>query len=278
MHRILVPVDFSEHAEYALEVAAIIARRHNAEIMVLHMLGLTEAYLTKDELQEAAEAHYYMKLAKKKFDSFLDKPYLKGIKLKEMVQNYKIFSEINQVADEYKADLIVMGSHGSSGLSEIFVGSNTEKVVRSSAIPVMVIKVRRPEFELKKAVIATDFDASGIRAYQKLRTVLELWDIDIYLVYVNLPNEKFRSSGEIRRVTQNFVSQAHGNQLPDRTFIRYVSDYSIEHGIYDLADEIGADIICLATHGHSGLAHFFKGSLGEDLANHSNLPVMTCKI
>ena len=146
MKRILVPVDFSDHAGYALEVAAKLASKHNAEILILHMLGLSEAYLTKDESQEAAEAHYYMKLAKVRFDEFLNKPYLKEVKHSEMVQNYKIFSEVNQVAEEHKADLIVMGSHGRSGLGELFVGSNTEKVVRTSTIPVLVVKIRRPDF------------------------------------------------------------------------------------------------------------------------------------
>ena len=136
MQKILVPVDFSEHSEYALEVAAAMAKQSGSEILLLHMMGLSEAVLTKDSSQEAAEAHYDMKLTSKRFGEFLDKDYLQGIKVQEMVQNYKIFSEINEVALEAKADLIVMGSHGTSGLSSIFVGSNTEKVVRTSQVPV----------------------------------------------------------------------------------------------------------------------------------------------
>ena len=137
MNRILVPVDFSEHADYALEVAAILGKTYHAEILILHMLGLSEAYLTKDESQEAAEAHYFMKLAKTKFNSFLDKPYLKGVKHREMVQNYKIFSEVNHVAEEHKADLIVMGSHGRSGLVHIFKGRICEYLENHSKIPVL---------------------------------------------------------------------------------------------------------------------------------------------
>src|SRR5690606_33982274 len=122
------------------EVAATLAKRYNAEILVLHMLGLSEAVITKDSSQEFFEAKYYMKLAKKRFDMFLDKPWLKGIRITQTVQNYKIFGEINNVAKERDIDLIVMGSHGTSGLSDIFVGSNTEKVVRTSEVPVLVIK------------------------------------------------------------------------------------------------------------------------------------------
>ena len=105
MGKILVPVDFSDHSAYALEVAASLARHSGAEIVLLHMMGLSEAILTKDSAQEAAEAHYYMKLTHKRFQEFRDKPYLEGLKVHEMVQNYKIFSEVNEVAMDVKASL-----------------------------------------------------------------------------------------------------------------------------------------------------------------------------
>ena len=278
MKRILVPVDFSEHADYALEVAANLALRHGAEILILHMLGLSEAYLTKDESQEAAEAHYYMKLAKTRFDKFLHKPYLKGVRHREMVQNYKIFSEINHVAAEHKVDLIVMGSHGRSGLGELFVGSNTEKVVRTSTIPVLVVKIRRPNFNPKTVVIATDFSTESVDAYKNLRNLIDLWDPEVILVHVNLPNEKFQSSQERKESAQDFINAAHGGKMAPNTTIEYVSDYTIENGIYHKALEREADLIGLTTHGRSGMMHFFKGSIGADLANHANFPVLTCKI
>ena len=278
MKRILVPVDFSEHADYALEVAATLAVEHDAEILILHMLGLSEAYLTKDESQEAAEAHYYMKLAKTRFDRFLNKPYLKGVKHREMVQNYKIFSEINLVAAEHKADLIVMGSHGKSGLGELFVGSNTEKVVRTSSIPVLVVKVRRPNFRPKKVIIATDFSSESVGAYKTLRNLIDLWEPEVILVHVNLPNEKYRSTQEQNESAIHFINAAHGGNMPPGTVLEFVSDYSIEKGIYHMAIDQDADLISLTTHGRSGLAHFFKGSIGEDLANHAQFPVLTCKI
>lgn len=278
MNSILVPVDFSEHAEHALEVAANFARKTDAQILVLHMLGLSESYLTKDERQEMAEAHYYMKLAKKRFDNFLNKPYLKGLKILQMVQNYKIFSEINHVAKENNVDLIVMGSHGSGGINELFVGSNTEKVVRTSSIPVLVVKVRRPDFNPAKVIFATDFKLESVRAYKEIRKILMQWDSEIHLVHVNLPNEMFRSSSEKQKAARLFLEAAHGENIPADLQIHYISDYSIETGIYYLAEKIQADLIALTTHGRSGLMHFFKGSVGEDMANHAKIPVLTCKI
>jgi nucleotide-binding universal stress UspA family protein len=60
--------------------------------------------------------------------------------------------------------------------------------------------------------------------------------------------------------------------------IAYVADYTIEHGLYAYAQEVRADLIGLTTHGRSGLAHFFRGSIGGDIVNHAPLPVITFTI
>ena len=149
MKKIIVPIDFSEYSENALETASVLARKYNAEIFALHMLELSNAVLTSTSEKHDVEAVFYLKLAEKKFKKFLEKDYLNGIKVTPVVKHFKVFSEVNEVAKEHGADLIVMGSQGVSGLKEVLVGSNTEKVVRHSDIPVLVVK-HNP--------ILTDFD------------------------------------------------------------------------------------------------------------------------
>jgi len=278
MKKILVPVDFSEYSEYALKVASEIAKKQDAEIIVLHMLGLSEAILTKDEAQEAAEAIYYLKLAEKRFTTFLDKEYLKGIKVTETVQNYKIFSEINEVATENEVDLIVMGSHGSSGLSEVFVGSNTEKVVRTSDIPVLVIKNQIDKFDMKEVVFACDFKTDNIHAYHSAIQLFDLFNATLHLVYVNLPGDRFRNSNQIDERVKEFLFKADSGSLENFDKVVVQNDYSVESGIFNYCQKINADIIAVPTHGRRGLSHFFNGSIGEDIANHANKPVITFKI
>lgn len=278
MKKILVPVDFSEHSEYALEVAATLARKQDAEIVVLHMLGLSEAVFTKDDSQEFLEAQFYMKLSKKRFNEFLDKSYLKGIRVTETVQNYKIFSEINEVAKEQNIDLIVMGSHGTDGLNQIFVGSNTEKVVRTSEIPVLVIKEQIPNLDIKKVVFGFDFQIENMKAYHKAINFLSTLKVEIHIVHVNRPGLNFISTKEIQEEINRFLRVAHHNNLPVNIETHTISDYYVETGIYNFAKKMDADLIAVATHGRSGLAHFFKGSIGEDIANHAQMPVITFKI
>ncbi|WP_299898377.1 universal stress protein [uncultured Aquimarina sp.] len=279
MKKILVPVDFSEYSEYALEAAAIIAKKLNSEIIVLHMLGLSEAILTKDESQEVAEAMYYMKLAEKRFSTFLDKPYLEGIKVSETVQNYKIFSEVNKVAKEYDADLIVMGSHGTSGMSEdIFVGSNTEKVVRTSDVPVLVIKQAVTDFKIQEVVFACDFKIENIRPYVNAINLFEAFGAKIHLLYINLPGDSFRSSDQIEERVKEFLFKAATGSIERFKDVVFYNDYTVENGIYKYSNQVDADVIAIPTHGRKGLSHFFNGSIGEDIANHANRPVITFRI
>lgn len=278
MKKILVPVDFSAYSEYALEVAAKIAKKHNAEIIALHMMGLSDAVVTREESKEVFEAMYYMKLAEKRFADFLDKDFLKGINITETVHNYKIFSELNDVALEFNADLIVMGSHGSSGLKEVFVGSNTEKVVRTSQIPVLVIKHRQENFNPELGIFACDFSETSIGPYKRAQKLFNSLEINMKLLYVNLAGD-FRSTREIEKRILNFLKSA-GEPNPLQTLNEVVqySDYSVEAGIFGYSQVSNADIIALSTHGRQGLAHFFAGSIGEDVVNHSDIPVITFKI
>ena len=71
--------------------------------------------------------------------------------------------------------------------------------------------------------------------------------------------------------------KADGN-LDNMKNVHYQADYSVERGIINFSNKVGADIIAIPTHVRKGIAHFFTGSVGEDFANHSALPVITFKI
>jgi nucleotide-binding universal stress UspA family protein len=278
MKTILVPIDFSDYSEYALEVAAKIAKRHDSSIVALHMMGLSQAVLTKDDSQEVFEAMYYMKLADKRFQDFLDRDYLEGIEVQTTVQNYKLFHEIDSVAQEFNADLIVMGSHGSSGLREVFVGSNTEKVVRNSEIPVLVIKNRMGDEPMNKVVFANDFDKNNVTSFLKARNLFNALDVEMQMVYINTPGDGFRSTQEMEEKVVDFFIEANVNGEYSVNDVKYYSAYSIEEGIFTYSNKVNADLIAIPTHGRKGLAHFFSGSISEDLVNHSDLPVITFKM
>ncbi len=276
MKKILVPVDFSECSEQAIKVAANLAKQYNAEIIALHMMGITDAVLTHTQTEQMLEGVYYVKLAQKRFKEFLDKDYLKGLSITDEVYNYKDFSEINTVAQENEADLIIMGSHGSSGLSEVFVGSNTEKVVRNSDIPVLVVKKEAEKISFENAVFASDFTLENTTSFKKAMKLFNSLDSKVTLLYVNLPGQNYRSTKEMESRVKDFLFNAGAlERLED---VVYYNDYTVEDGIFNYSNANNIDFIALPTHGRRGLAHFFSGSISEDLVNHSKIPVITFKI
>lgn len=277
MKKIIVPIDFSEHSEYALKAAAKLATKNHAEIYALHMLELSDAILTSTPESVHPEALFFLKMAEKKFNTFLDKAYLKDVKVIPVVKHLKVFSEVNDVAKKHEADLIVMGSHGASGVKELLVGSNTERVVRNANIPVLVVKNDLNKVDFENVVFACDFSEESISAYLKASKLFKKIGAKMHFVYVNLPNDRFKNSLEIERLVVNFFTKADKN-LDRMKDVHYVSDYTVEDGILNFSMKLGADLIAVATHGRKGLSHFFQGSVGEDVANHSTLPVITFKI
>lgn len=277
MKKIIVPIDFSEYSERALQTASFIAKSFNAEVLPVHMLELSNAVFSVSGSVLNEQAVFYYKLAEKRFNEFLDKDYLQGVTLKPIIKHFKIFSELNVLAKEEGADLIVMGSHGTSGVKEFFVGSNTEKVVRSAEVPVLVVKNKPVTTPFLSAVFACDFSNEDIVPYQKAKELLSKFNCKVDLLHVNTPNAKFRSTKEMQERVANFLTKAEGNTDMINE-VHYVADYTIEDGILEYANVYGKDLIIMATHGRRGLQHFIEGSISEDVANHATLPVLTFKI
>lgn len=273
MKKIIVPIDFSEYSEFALETAAILAKQNNAELLVLHMLEIDSGRVSNSSNELNEQMVFFLKLAEKKFDEFLAKDYLEGINITPIVKHFKVFKEVAEVAQEQNADMIVMGSQGTSGLAEIFVGSNTEKVVRYSEIPVLVVKQKPSNVNFETVVFASDFSDEMVESYLKASKMFS----NLKLVHVNVPGEAFKSSAEIEGAVAKFLIKADGN-LDKLNDVHYTADYTVEAGILNAATIMGADLIAVPTHGRKGLAHFFAGSVSEDVANHATLPVITFKI
>ena len=168
MKKILVPIDFSDEAKYACKIAASIAKTNNSEIILLHMLDIPSAVidpLDSNNMKGGAQAIFYMKAIHKKFKKIKSLPFFDGLKVTEDVKFHKAFDGVIEESKKYNVDLIVMGSQGATGLKEMLVGSNTEKVVRHSEIPVLVIKHDVEDFDINNIIFASDFSDESKRSF-----------------------------------------------------------------------------------------------------------------
>jgi len=274
MKKILIPTDFSDHAEYALKVAAQIARKNDGEIILLHMLELphegSDAISTGHDIPELM---FFKNAAINKLEELMDADYLDGIKVSEVIQFEMAFEGILNISRLNNVDLIVMGSHGASGYKEMFIGSNAEKVVRNSEVPVLIIKKDQGEFNVDTFVFASDFADEAKKPFSKAVEFANKFDATLHLVMINTPNN-FKSTSTSQSTLDNFVGNFQINKFETHIY----NETNVEKGILNFANSIDADLIGMSTHGRKGLAHFFNGSISEDLVNHATRPVVTFKI
>ncbi len=274
MNKILVPTDFSKQAENALQVAAQLAKKHNSEIYLLHMLELplhqVDALSTHSELPEAM---FFMKLAHKKFEQTMNQEYLKDITIHETVDFNTALTGISNTVKEHDIDLIVMGSHGASGFKEMFIGSNTEKVVRTADVPVLVIKNHHDAFRIDNFVFASDFKNDNKKTFDQAAGLARSLNAKIHLLFVNTASN-FTTTATAKARIIDFIKDTDF----DNYTVTIYNDESVEKGILNFSHIIGADLIGISTHGRQGISHFFNGSISEDLVNHAKRPVITFKI
>lgn len=276
MKKIIVPVDFSKHSEYALKVAANIAKKNKAELFLLHMLDISDQMISITEATKRRELMFFMQLANKQFEKFIDKDYMKGIKASPIIKHYKVFEEVDNTAKEIDADFIIMGSRGSSGVKGYFVGSNTEKVVRTSDIPVLVVKSDTQNFNPKTILFASDFNKENLNAFKTIKQFADSYKATLKLVYINTPNANFKNTLEIRELMRTFLNK---NKISNHSEdIVIFNDYSVTEGIQNAALMLQADLIAIPTHGRKGINKILAGSISEEVANKSEIPVLTVKI
>jgi nucleotide-binding universal stress UspA family protein len=274
MKRILVPIDFSEHSEDALKVAAQIAKKNNYEIYLLHMLELPGQM--SDAItggRSIPEVLLFVKKANQTFENLRERPYLEGIPVSETVLLEKASEGILNFSKKNDIDLIIMGSHGMSGLDKLHIGTNTEKVVRNSEIPVLIIKNDPGIFSAKNFVFASDFSNEVRKPFEKLLKFAEIFESKLTLVMVSTPNS-FKTTALSERIMNDFVAEFDLKNCSTHIY----NDTNIERGILNFSNSVNADLIGIFTHGRTGLAHFFNGSISEDLVNHTVKPVITFKI
>jgi len=271
MKRILVPVDFSKEAENAAQVAVSIAKKSDGEVFLLHMLELPES--TEFMLYNQVEPLFFMNMAKKRFETFLKLPFFKSAKVHTKILYYKALNGIKNEAKALNINLVVMGTQGASGITEVIIGSNTEKVVRHCDIPVLVIKEPHKDFKIKHLVFASDFSPPGRKSFQKVIDFCNFFNAQIHLLYVNTIYNFEKTEDSLKNIN-NFIN---GFEFSNYTVAIY-NDTSIERGILSYSKSINADIIAINTTGRSGLSKLFNGSIASEIANHAMLPVVTFKI
>lgn len=270
MKNILVPTDFSPISKYAADAAYLLAKRFDAKLHLLTSLDLPPKWdsMTKPERLRDAAAQRMVQEA--------------GAALSELGRQYhevdvvtawvgrRIWAQIQEYVREHGIDLVVMGSHGASGKSEYFIGSNTQKVVRTVHCPVLIVKNPLLKVDFKKVVFASDFSQEALAPFNYFKEIIKHFVPEIHLV--SIYTSPFDTPYPVKIEEMKPFEEAC---LPLACHAHVYRHVSVDHGIRSFAGEIGADLIAISNHDRHPLSRMLVGSNVEALVNHANLPVLT---
>lgn len=272
MKQILVPCDFSKEATEAYKFALELATRADLDVLVLYTIDLpvlvagfdvqpyTYDLALQNELKEVA-INNFNELTKKAGESF---------RVKFEVKFDSLVTAVRRLNDGGNIELIVMGTKGVNGFDEILFGSNTEKIVRFSDVPVFAIR-RAPTLEFVRTIIFPNrLSLDQTDLVKRVVDLQRFFDAQIHLLWVNTPGH-FVADSEINGMMREFV---HHYDLKNYLFV-IKNDINEETGILKYAAEIDNGVIAMGTSGKRGIAHLLQGSIAEDVVNHVNSPVWT---
>lgn len=276
MKKILVPCDFSFTAKQAYDFALEVAQRKNAEIHVLKAIDFPFSYESA-----YASGHYFHEKellkqleddAKKSFEALAKSSGNSG-KVHFSALQGPVTNVIQTYIENEGIDLVIMGTNGATGMKEYLVGSNTEKIVRYSPVPVIAIRQSIRLASITDIVVPTDAN----EVHQGFVTALkELQGMSFATLHLLLVSTDYRLLNS-NQMMEKLDSWATKCGFENYTLNLQREDHK-EEGIIEFAREISADMIAMATHGRRGLGHLFMGSLAEDVVNHVHCPVWTYSI
>jgi nucleotide-binding universal stress UspA family protein len=278
MKKILVPTDFSKAAQLATEVARDIAKKAGSEMILLHVIeGASGGSFNVEgeakyggDIEDKLFTMALIKKARKQMENLLSNAMFNGVKVKGELKIGTPFHGMRTIITEKKVDLVVMGTAGQTKVTEMIIGTNTEKVVRHAKCPVLTVQKKPTTTDFKNIVYATAMSKDEEVFAAIVKRAQNLYDATVHLVRINTPGN-FQRDAVVQKYMQDFAKKL---MLKNYT-INIFNDLSEEEGVIYFADSINADLIAMATHGRTGFAHVLAGSIAEDVVSHSKRPVLT---
>lgn len=276
MERILVSTDFSKYSTYAFDVAISIAKRTQSKIVLIHVIHLPfydssglDAFI-KNESEKAVEFYVSIEV---KLEALVKSASLEGVECSYIVEQGNVADKILEVSTQLNVDMICTGLYGGENSRSIYGGSITQKIVRKSQCPVITVKDSTRIFNPERIVFSSTFFAENEEVLPKVAEFARIFGAELHLLKVVTPNH-FERSVYSKKIIEELASGANVADYKSAV----VNDVSVEEGVFWYASEIGANCICLSTHSRTASSRLINRSIAEEVAGHSNIPVITYRI
>ena len=271
-NKIRLLTDFSQISENATDYAFLIAEKSKLNVEVIHIVNTPLDWVKLNLEQEKLYPEIQSKIndAKNNLHSLIQEFEKKGIKAyQKLIYNVGVENIPKYIAGAEKS-LLIMGTHGSSGVKEYALGSNAQKVIRKADSPVLVVKNKPPKKEVSKIVFASSFDEHQHKAFQKFLSFSNALSLEYALLYINTPYN-FKETPDIEKMLGDFCKL---QKMEDCKSFVYNS-LNEERGLQSFMENSEFDILGMATEGRTSFAQFFSPSLTESIINHLDIPVLS---
>ena len=292
--KILFPTDFSESANNAMNWALMLAKNFEAHLDMLHAVVLHADDVGEEVFARFPDIDKCIESLMKNADSRLEKTIEDSgqISIKQHVRRGMAkVEEIINFAEEMKTDLIVMGSHGRTGITKALIGSVTERVVRGASCPVLTVKkdkFKHDTVDVKRIILPIDF-SENCRASVKYAVVLaKLLGVKLEVLHVidSLVHPAYYSVGldspsKLDTELESRIKESIAKFMQEENVMLDYDTTVLEGKPYkqicEFADHKEESLIIISAHGSSKLERFMIGSTTDRVIRKANSPVLTIK-
>lgn len=291
VRRILAPVDFSDTTDAGLSPAVSLATEYGAELVLLHVLNFPYPQLDHAMPSFDLDAYYdeMQASAINGLAGLVDDHTRDYAPVRTMVERGVAYHEIVRVAQDERVDLVVLPTHGRTGLAHLLFGSTAEKVARLAPCPVLTVcpKEAPHAFRPERIVVATDFSPTADLALAEATALALRYGAEVTLIHVVTmwDSDPGNPAWRFPSVPQEFsdsIVEASRKQLDERcqpegpvpVHSVLLRGFDPAREMVAAAESADADLLVLGTHGHRGLARVLLGSVAEKVVRTFAGPVL----
>jgi nucleotide-binding universal stress UspA family protein len=272
--KILIPIDFSETSMLAIEHAGFTAQLFKAELVLLHVVEKhwEQFSIVAPELRVSPPSDLMNAIEKKLGEVATNIRSKYGVKSTSVSSTGNIFNEILSVSKEHNVDLVVMGTHGTSGVVEFFIGSNTFKMVTQSECPVVSVQAHSKKIGFKEILLPIDDSAHSRQKVNHAIVLAKHFASKIHILgLADSDDETERKKFEIKLdQIEEYI------KICDLPYSRKTVDGKNQaKTTYDYAKAINADLIVIMTDQDENITGRLMGTYAQQIINHSKIPVMS---
>lgn len=271
MKTIFVPTDFSTCANNATLFAMHLAKQSGAKVVLYHSIPIFAGI--DNNVYNAFYIEDYYESKKKKLlgyhDLLMKNEAFRGVDVETLSSIGPSIQNIVEESKKKQADIIVMGTHGSSGISEILLGSNTATAIASSEIPILAIPEDFTYSQMNENfVYATDFSSFELNKKSKdaIRSLIQIFEANLKIVNV-IADKLNPDTDQEERMSQNFIT------IPHKFY--YLKSNDVAEAINKFSGEFEASLVATIAHKYTWLDRLFMKSVSKQIAYHSRIPLLT---